>query len=201
MVNIWVPPDGGYITRAIIFILVLAVMAGIAQRITNIDRRLRGGLLALVVAVSVGIHVGLAPEHLQEMPRLGESFILASAVGGVIAIALLARPGDRRIAAAAGIFCLGEIVAWLLFVMIPVPFFPGTPEQVETIAVISKAVEAVGVVLAVGLVGSPLSLLRSPGSSGQAIAREPAGAAGNRWPDGHQGLPPNANGKRDSLVR
>lgn len=157
MVKIWVPPDGGYITRAIIFILVVAVMAVIAQRITDIDRRLRGGLLA--------------------------------------------RPDDRRLVAAAGIFCLGEIVVWLLFVVIPVPFFPGTPEQVETIAVVSKAVEAVGVVLAAGLAGSPLSLLRSPRSRVQTSAREPAGTAGKSWPDSYRGLSPDHNGERGSLVR
>ena len=108
----------------------------------------RTGLLALTVAVSAGIHAGLSPEHLKEMPRLGDSFIAAALLGTMIAVALIARPDDRRIAALAGLFCLGQIVAWVLFVTIAVPFFPGTPEGFETIALISKTVEAAGVALA-----------------------------------------------------
>lgn len=119
----------------------------------NTSVRTRAGWLALAVSVSAGIHIALTPEHLHEMPRLGYSFIVASVLGVAIAGALIARPDDRRIAALAGIFCLGEIVAWVLFVTIPVPLFPGTPEGVEAIAVVSKAVEAVGWVLALGLMG------------------------------------------------
>ncbi|MBO0727651.1 MAG: hypothetical protein J2P57_00245 [Acidimicrobiaceae bacterium] len=113
----------------------------------------RAGWLAVAVGVSAGIHIGLTPEHLKEMPRLGYTFIAASVLGVAIAGALIAHPHDRRIAALAGTFCLGEILAWVLFVTIPVPFFPGTPEGVEVIAVVSKGVEAIGWVLALGLMG------------------------------------------------
>lgn len=108
----------------------------------------RTGLLALTVALSAGIHAGLTPEHLKEMPRLGDSFIAAALLGSAIAVALVSRPDDHRLAAIAGLFCLGQIVAWVLFVTIAVPFFPGTPEGFETIALISKTVEAAGVALA-----------------------------------------------------
>jgi hypothetical protein len=120
----------------------------------SITDRTRTGLLALAVAVSAGIHTGLTPEHLKEMPRLGDSFIVAATLGTAIAVALISRPEDRRIAAVAGLFCLAQIVAWTLFVTIRVPVFPGTPEPVETIALVSKAVEAVGIALALGLVRS-----------------------------------------------
>lgn len=119
----------------------------------NASARTRAGWLALTVGVSVGIHIGLTPEHLHEMPRLGYAFIFSSVLGVAIAGALIARPDDRRIAGLAGFFCLGEILAWVLFVTVPVPFFPGTPEGVEAIAVASKGVEAVGWVLALGLMG------------------------------------------------
>lgn len=86
--------------------------------------RTRAGLFALAVAVSAGIHIGLTPEHLEEMPRLGVSFIVAAVLSSAIAVALVARPDDRRIAALTGLFRLGEILAWVLFVTIRVPFFP-----------------------------------------------------------------------------
>jgi hypothetical protein len=114
----------------------------------------RTGLLALAVTFSAGIHAALAPEHLKEMPPLGYSFIGAALVGAALACALVSRPNDRRMPLLAGLFCLGQIVVWLLFVTVHVPGFSGTPEPVETIALISKAVELYGLALAVSLATS-----------------------------------------------
>jgi hypothetical protein len=113
----------------------------------------RTGLLALAVTFSAGIHAALVPEHLKEMPPLGYSFIAAAAIGGAIAWALVARPNDRRIPALAALFCVGQIVTWALFVTVHLPGFSGTPEPVETIALVSKAAELIAIVLALPLVG------------------------------------------------
>ena len=112
----------------------------------------RTGLLALAVTFSAGIHAALAPEHLKEMPPLGYAFIVAAAIGAVLAWALVSRPNDRRISLLAGIFCLGQIVTWVLFVTTSVPGFSGTPEPVESIALVSKAAELLGIVIALQLV-------------------------------------------------
>ncbi len=114
--------------------------------------KIRTGLLALAVVFSAGIHVALVPEHLKEMPALGFAFILAAVVGGVIALGLVVSPDDRRIPLLAGLFCLGQIAVWVLFVTVRVPFFPGTPEPVETIALVSKAAEAAEVAFSLPLV-------------------------------------------------
>jgi len=121
----------------------------------------RAGLLALFVTFSAGIHAALVPEHLKEMPPLGYAFIAAAATGGALAWALVSYPDDRRVSLAAGLFCLGEIAAWALFVSVPVPGFSGTPEGIETIALVAKAAELAGVALAF-----PLALpLRRPSAS------------------------------------
>src|SRR5262249_12565427 len=99
----------------------------------------RAGLLALFVTFSAGIHAALAPEHLKEMPPLGYAFIAAAAIGGALAWALVSHPDDRRISLLAGVFCLGQIAAWALFVSVSVPGFSGTPEGVEAIALVPKA--------------------------------------------------------------
>ena len=116
----------------------------------NVTAR-RTGLLALAVTFSAGIHAALVPEHLKEMPPLGYSFIGAAVIGAALAWALVSRPNDRRIPLLAGLFCLGQIVTWLLFVTVPIPLFSGTPEPVETIALISKAVELYGFAIALSL--------------------------------------------------
>src|SRR6266513_4166148 len=102
------------------------------RRGVNVTNQIRTGMLALAVAFSAGIHAALVPEHLKEMPPLGYAFIVAAVIGGVLAGALVSRPGDRRISVLAGLFCLGQIAAWALFVSVPVPGFAGTPESIET---------------------------------------------------------------------
>jgi|SRR5581483_4473793 len=108
----------------------------------------RAGLLALAVTFSAGIHAALVPEHLEEMPRLGYAFIAAAAIGALLAWAIVSCPDDGGISLLAGLFCLGQIAAWALFVTVPVPGFAGTPEPIETIALVCKAVELAGVALA-----------------------------------------------------
>jgi hypothetical protein len=44
-----------------------------------------------------------------------------------------------------------EVLAWVLFVSAPMPGFTGTPEPVETIALICKAGELIGLWLAVAI--------------------------------------------------
>jgi hypothetical protein len=111
----------------------------------------RTGLLALAVTFSAGIHAALVPEHLKEMPPLGYSFIGVAVIGAALAWALVSHPNDRRIPLLAGLFCLGQIVTWLLFVTVPIPLFSGTPEPVETIALVSKAIELYGFAIALSL--------------------------------------------------
>ena len=115
----------------------------------------RAGLLALAVTFSAGIHAALVPEHLGEVPLLGDAFILAAVVGAAIAAALVLRPDNRGLPVPAGLFCLGQIVAWALFVTVQVPLFSGTPEPVEAIALVSKAAEALGILLALLLTALP----------------------------------------------
>jgi hypothetical protein len=42
-----------------------------------------------------------------------------------------------------------EVLAWVVFVIAAVPGFSGTPEPVETIALVCKAAELIGLWLAV----------------------------------------------------
>ncbi len=111
----------------------------------------RAGLLVIALTFSAGMHAALVPEHLKEMPPLGWSFIAAAALGAALACALVADPTDERLARLAAVFLAGEVIAWLLFVTVRVPGFAGTPEPVETIALVCKASELFGLGVALGL--------------------------------------------------
>ena len=118
-------------------------------RLRSRDRR--AGLLALAVMFSAGIHAALVPEHLHEMPPLGWSFIAAAALGVALACALVAYPKHKLFARLAAVFLAVEVLAWVLFVSAAVPGFMGTPEPVETIALVCKAAELIGLWLAVAI--------------------------------------------------
>ena len=89
---------------------------GEAARLRSRGRR--AGLLALAVMFSAGIHAALVPEHLQEMPPLGWSFIGAAALGVALAWALVAYPEDQPFARLAALFLAVEVLAWVVFVTI-----------------------------------------------------------------------------------
>ena len=120
---------------------------GQAARLRSRGRR--AGLLALAVMFSAGIHAALVPEHLQEMPPLGWSFIGAAALGVALAWALVTYPENQWLAKLAAVFLAVEVLAWVVFVSVRVPGFMGTPEPVETIALVCKAGELIGLWLAV----------------------------------------------------
>lgn len=108
-------------------------------------------LLALLVTFSAGMHAALVPEHLKEMPPLGWSFIVAAVLGAALAVALVASPGSRGLAKLVALFLAGEVLAWMLFVTISLPGFHGTPEPVETVALVCKAIELIGIAVALPL--------------------------------------------------
>jgi hypothetical protein len=55
------------------------------------------------------------------------------------------------------LFLVGEVLAWALFVAVNVPGFSGTPEPIETIALVTKAVELVGIGVGAPLIAAPLA--------------------------------------------
>lgn len=117
-------------------------------------------LLVLSVAFTAGIHAALVPEHLAEMPRLGVGFIIAAAAGAALAGALMVLGPVRWLVVLTGLFLVFEIATWIAFVAVSVPGFDGTPEPVETIAGVCKAIEALGVLLAVRLVRAGTGTVR-----------------------------------------
>lgn len=124
------------------------------------------GLLALAVAFSAGIHAALVPEHLDEMPPLGYTFIAAAALGAALASALITRPEGDRLPALAALFLVGELIVWLLFVSVRVPGFAKTPEPIESVALLCKASELLGLALALRLLSTV-----SGRASSRALAR------------------------------
>ena len=106
-------------------------------------------LRLLVIAAcgaSAGIHAGLAPHHWEESRAFGVLFVLAAIALAAVATAIAGWPEALfPLFAAAGLFA--SLIA----------AFVAADEPVDALAVVTKAIEAAGLVLALVLVRRPPS--------------------------------------------
>jgi hypothetical protein len=115
---------------------------------------LRIDVLILVCAVSAGIHGALVPEHFEEGAGAGFGFAAATVLLAVLAVALTCAPTEPALLATATVLG-GLIASYALAVTTGVPVLHPEVEGVDGLALFTKAIEAVGFVLAASLVRRP----------------------------------------------
>ena len=115
---------------------------------------LRTDLVILTCAISAGIHGALVPDHFTEGTAAGLGFLVATVMLAVLAIGLTRRPTQGALLATAAVFA-GLIASYVLVVTTGFPVLHPEPEAVDGLALVTKAVEAGGLILT-------LSLLRRP---------------------------------------
>jgi plastocyanin len=116
-------------------------------------------VLLAALAFSGAVHAFLVPEHLREEPLLGALFAVGAIVELALAVLLVARP-SRAAVAAATVSLAGMLAAYLPFVLFRLPGFPMTPEPLERVALITKAIELVGLAAGLMLWARPVPLSR-----------------------------------------
>lgn len=121
---------------------------------------LRRDILALSCAVSAGIHAGLSPDHFQERFAAGAGFAVSALALAVLAVAVARRP-DGILVDAAAVLLAGLIAAWGLAVTTGIPGLVPEPEPVDALALVTKAVEVVGLAVALSLRGTLVTRLRT----------------------------------------
>ena len=110
-------------------------------------------IVILACAISAGIHGALAPEHFEEGIGAGLGFVIATVAAAVLAAVLTYRPSQLALAAA-GIVFAGLIASYAFAVTTGVPVLHPEPEAVDSLALATKAVEALGLA-AVSLLHRP----------------------------------------------
>lgn len=105
-------------------------------------------LLILACAISAGIHAALAPEHFTESALAGAGFAAAAVLLAVTVLGLTLRPASPVPPAAAVLLLTGLLTAYLLTVTSGLPLLHPQPEAADSLALVTKAVEAVGLVAA-----------------------------------------------------
>jgi hypothetical protein len=115
---------------------------------------LRTDVVIVACAVSAGIHGALVREHFEEGAGAGLGFVAATVLLAALAAALTYRPSQAAFLAAVAVFA-GLIASYVLVVWTGMPVLHPEREAVEGLALVTKAVEAVGLVAAAAQLGRP----------------------------------------------
>jgi hypothetical protein len=108
----------------------------------------RTDAVILACAISAGIHAALAPEHFHEATVAGLGFVAATALLAVLAMALTLWPTKALASAGAAVVLAGLIGSYALAAATGVPVMHPEAEPVDGLALVTKAIEAVGLVAA-----------------------------------------------------
>lgn len=114
----------------------------------------RRNAVIVTCAVSAGIHAALVPDHLEEGTGAAIGFAAAAVLLAVLAVVLTRSPSRVAPIAAAAVFA-GLIVSYLLVLTTGFPVLHPDVEPVDGLALVTKAVELLGLAAALALAGPP----------------------------------------------
>jgi hypothetical protein len=115
---------------------------------------LRTDLVILTCAISAGIHGALVRDHFREGTGAGLGFAVATVVLAVLAVVLTRKPTQLALVATAAVLA-GLIASYALVLTTGFPALHPQPEAVDSLALFTKAIEAIGLVLAASLLRRP----------------------------------------------
>jgi hypothetical protein len=115
---------------------------------------LRADLVILTCAISAGIHGALVPNHFQEGKGAGLGFAVATVLLAILAVVLTRKPTQLALVATTAVFA-GLIASYALVLTTGFPVLHPEPEAVDALALFTKAIEAIGLVLAASLLRRP----------------------------------------------
>jgi pseudouridine-5'-phosphate glycosidase len=123
---------------------------------------LRGDIVILACAASAGIHAALAPEHYEESFAAGTGFAASAFALAAIAVVLSKRSESVVATTVAAIVFVGLLASYALAVTTGVPGVHPEVEPVEGFALVTKAIELVGLLAAAAALRIPVVHVNRP---------------------------------------
>jgi hypothetical protein len=115
---------------------------------------LRTDLVILTCAISAGIHGALVPDNFEEGTGAGLGFAVATVLLAILAVVLTRKPRQLALVATTAVFA-GLIASYALVLTTGFPVLHPEPEAADALALFTKAIEAIGLVLAASLLRRP----------------------------------------------
>jgi hypothetical protein len=115
---------------------------------------LRTDLVIFTCAISAGIHGALVPDHFEEGTGAGLGFAVATVLLAILAVVLTRKPRQLALVATTAVFA-GLIASYALVLTTGFPVLHPEPEAADALALFTKAIEAIGLVLAASLLRRP----------------------------------------------
>lgn len=125
-------------------------------------------ILIVACAVSAGIHAALVRQHFAEGVGAGGGFLVSVVLLAGLVVVLTRRPVTPAVLVTASAVLLGLLGSYALAITTGVPVLHPEVEPVEGLALVTKAIEAVGLFVA-------LHLLRRRGPSAALFLVQPKG--------------------------
>jgi hypothetical protein len=116
---------------------------------------LRGDVVILACAISAGIHGALVPGHFDEGTGAGLGFLAATVALAGLVVWLTWRPANPSAIAVAAVTFAGLLATYALATTMGLPVLHPDPEPVDGLALVTKAIEAAGLLAASGLLWRP----------------------------------------------
>ena len=111
-------------------------------------------VVILSCAISAGIHGALVGQHFDEGVGPGAGFLVATVLLAALAVALTRRPAQLVLAGAALVLA-GLLASYALAVTTGLPVLQPERESVDALALVTKTVEAIGLLTAATLLRRP----------------------------------------------
>ena len=127
---------------------------------------LKGDVVILACAISAGIHGALVPGHFDEGTGAGLGFVAATVALAGLVVWLTRCPSSRVALTAAAATFVGLLASYALAITTGLPVLHPDPEPVDGLALVTKGIEAAGLLAAAGLLWRPrvsATLLRPKG--------------------------------------
>jgi len=119
---------------------------------------LEGDVVILACAVSAGIHGALVSGHFEEGAGAGLGFAASTVALAGLVVWLTRRPESRKALAAAAAVFTGLLAAYALATTTGLPLLHPDPEPVDALALATKAIEAVGLLVTARLLLRPVAV-------------------------------------------
>ena len=104
-------------------------------------------------AISAGIHAALVPDHFAESAGAGYGFLAAAVLLTALLVVLTRRPPRLVAMAGAGAVLAGLLASYGFAATTGIPLIHPDQESIEPLALATKAVEGVGLLAALHLIG------------------------------------------------